>query len=125
MFATENPTVAAIKRAFGMEQQVDKENKLLFGRKLDVRPILEPDEIIWENLAYTGDEQRFRKYIMQFVSLLFLIINTLFTMYLTGIQSWLEREIPSLNYCPDVELTKEEAYKDMMKEFNGDKNEDP
>ena len=30
---------------------------LMFGRKPKVVPILEPDEIIWENLAYTRDQQ--------------------------------------------------------------------
>jgi hypothetical protein len=32
----------------------NQQNKILFGKDLDVVPILEPDEIIWENLAYTG-----------------------------------------------------------------------
>ena len=34
----------------------DKKQHLLFGRKVDIEGILEPDEIIWENLAFTGDE---------------------------------------------------------------------
>ena len=56
--------------------------KQLFGRNPKFTPILEPDEIIWENLAYTGSQQRVRKYIMQTIGLLFLVINTLFTLYL-------------------------------------------
>jgi len=28
---------------------------MLFSRELDVEPILEPDEIIWENLAYSPE----------------------------------------------------------------------
>jgi hypothetical protein len=31
------------------------ENKLLFGNEPDIVNIIEPDEIIWENLGYTGD----------------------------------------------------------------------
>ena len=30
------------------------------GHEIDVEEIIEPDEIIWENLAYTGSEQRIR-----------------------------------------------------------------
>ena len=37
---------------------------MLFNRQLTVKEILEPDEIIWENLAYTGDEQKVRRYII-------------------------------------------------------------
>lgn len=63
MFKRENPTVSAIKGVFGLKKN-EKQNKLLFGRELNIVPILEPDEIIWENLAYTGDEQKVRRYIM-------------------------------------------------------------
>ena len=28
----------------------------LFGKSIDVKPIVEPDEIIWENLKYTAKE---------------------------------------------------------------------
>jgi hypothetical protein len=35
--------------------KVDKTNKMMFSREIDVSPIIEPDEIIWENLSYTKD----------------------------------------------------------------------
>ena len=41
-------------------------------------------------------------------------------MYLSGIQSFVNQKIPSLNYCPEITLTKEDAYYDRMKDFNGD-----
>lgn len=79
---------------------------MLFNRPLEIKPILEPDEIIWENLAYTGEEQKARRYIMQLVSVFFILFNTLFTMYLGGIKYVLNREIPDLNCQDDIILTK-------------------
>jgi hypothetical protein len=32
------------------------QRKLFCNRELNVVPALEPDEILWANLAYTGDE---------------------------------------------------------------------
>lgn len=101
----------------GVFSTATKEEKELFGKELKIVPILEPDEIIWENLAYTGDEQRVRKYIMQVVSMFFLIANTLFTMYLAGIKNLTNKEIPPLN-CPGVEISKKLAYLDNKKEDN-------
>jgi len=46
--------------------------------------ILEPDEIIWENLAYTGAQQEARRYAILVFSVFFLLFNTLFTIYLGG-----------------------------------------
>lgn len=57
---------------------------ILFGKHPKIVPILEPDEIIWENLAYTKEQQKIRRYIMKVFSFNFLIVNTLFTMYLSG-----------------------------------------
>jgi hypothetical protein len=39
-----------------MPKNKSDENKQLFGRNPKISPILEPDEIIWDNLAYTGSE---------------------------------------------------------------------
>ena len=38
-----------------LRKQLPERN--LFGKPMKVVPILEPDEIIWENLAYTGEQQ--------------------------------------------------------------------
>ena len=32
----------------------------LFGKQITVKPIVEPDEIIWQNLAFTVKEQKLR-----------------------------------------------------------------
>lgn len=54
---------------------------------------------------------------MQFVSCVFLILNTLFTMYLAGIKNLTNKKIPSLN-CPGVAISKKLAYLDNQKEDN-------
>ena len=99
--------------------------RILFGKPMKVVPILEPDEIIWENLAYTGEQQQVRRYIMQTVAFFFLIANTLFTMYLGGFKSYLNTKIPVLNCDPELTYGKEDAYKDYMKGFNGNDKDKP
>jgi len=118
MYKNESTAVKCIKAI--VPQKEKKQVKLLFGRQLDVKPILEPDEIIWENLAYTGDEQKARKYAIQVFSCFFLVFNTLFTMYLSGFKVFMNREIPAAVGCPDSELLKEEVFKDFMKDEDGD-----
>lgn len=101
---------------------INKEKKEfeLFGKQPKVVPILEPDEIIWENLAYTKDQQQVRKYIIQVISILFLLWNTLFTMYLSGFRFYLNKKIPNLNCDPELTYTKIEAYKDQMKIYGAE-----
>jgi hypothetical protein len=53
-----------IKKIFLIQGKVELTTEKLMGSNLDVVPLIEPDEIIWENLAYTGDEQTVRKIIM-------------------------------------------------------------
>ena len=78
----------------------------MFGREIKIEPILEPDEIIWENLAYSVDEQNARKFAINVFSFFFLIINTLFTMYLSGFAYYMNREIPSPAGCPEEQIEK-------------------
>lgn len=54
------------------------------GQELEVVPIIEPDEIIWENLSYSGDEQLIRTIVMKIVAIFFLLLTTLLTMYISG-----------------------------------------
>lgn len=61
---------------------------------------------------------------MQVVSFFFIIANTLFTVYLSGFQSYINRKIPDLNCDSEREYTKIEAYKDYMKYFD-EKEEEP
>ena len=75
--------------------------QLLFcNRELNVFPPLEPDEIIWENLAYTGDEQYFRKILMQIISIIFLVLTTVLTIYIGSTKKLTNILIPNVK-CPD------------------------
>ena len=51
--------------------------------------------------------------------------NTLFTMYLGGFKSYLNTKIPALNCDPELTYSKEDAYKDHMKGFNGNDKDKP
>lgn len=62
---------------------------------------------------------------MQTVSSLFLVGNTLFTMYLAGFKYYLNAKIPNLNCDPELTYGKEESYIDHMKLYNGDENDNP
>ena len=67
---------------------------------------LQPDEIIWENLKYSGDDQRIRKWLMQFISVLFLILTTVLTIYIGAAESFVDEKIPEAN-CPDYYVEKD------------------
>lgn len=82
------------------------------GQELEVVPIIEPDEIIWENLAYTGDEQLIRTIIMKIVAIFFVLLTTLLTMYISGFALLAEQSIPDLACTPGVKTTKKDAFRD-------------
>lgn len=111
-FRKDNVTLSCFKKCFPSDDPMESnpDQKLLFGRKIDVVPNLDPDEIIWENLAYTGDEQKARKLAINIFSVFFLLFNTLFTMYLSGFSVFMNKAIPDAIGCPDVEITKKEAF---------------
>ena len=75
------------------------QQKQFCNKDLDVVEPLEPDEIIWENLAYTADQQKVRKIIMQIVAGIFLVLTTLFTIYMGAIGKILQAKIPDAT-CP-------------------------
>ena len=54
---------------------------------------------------------------MKIFSFNFLIVNTLFTMYLSGFQYYINKKIPALNCDPELEYSKVDAYKDYMKDY--------
>lgn len=96
--------------------------QLLFcNRELNVFPPLEPDEIIWENLAYTGDEQYFRKILMQIISIIFLVLTTVLTIYIGSTKKLTNILIPNVK-CPDYYLIRDpyeieyktQTYKDWL-----------
>lgn len=45
-----------IKKMFCIKGNVELTTEKLMGSNLDVEPLDEPDEIMWENLAYTGEQ---------------------------------------------------------------------
>ena len=102
-FKNENVTISCFKKLFPSEGPVESpEQKMLFGRKPQIVANLEPDEIIWENLAFTGDEQKARGLAVDIFSVFFLLFNTLFTMYLSGFSVFMNKAIPDAIGCPDV-----------------------
>jgi hypothetical protein len=121
-FKSESGAIGCFRKLFPSEDAGTQtsEQKLLFGRKIDIMPNLEPDEIIWENLAYTGDEQKARKLAINIFSVFFLLFNTLFTMYLSGFSVYMNKAIPDAIGCPDVEVTKKQAYVDAIKGWDDD-----
>lgn len=46
-------------------------------------------------------------------------------MYLAGFKSYLNAVIPVLNCDPELTYSKEDAYKDHMKNFNNNDNDKP
>ena len=85
------------------------------NHKLDIEPIIEPDEIIWENLAFSGDEQLIRKIGLYIISLAFLIVVVVFTMYMGGAQALVEGKIPSRE-CTTVQIPAKDAYMETVGE---------
>ena len=83
------------------------------NRELNVVPTLEPDEIIWENLAFSGDEQRARQIVIKIISVVFLVMTTILTIYIGGLNKWIGIVIP-VAVCPQYEFSKEQAYHDYQ-----------
>jgi hypothetical protein len=89
---------------FCIKGNVELTTNKLMGCNLDVETLVEPDEIIWENLAYTGDQQTGRNIIMQIISIIFLIIIAISTMYITGVSLLMDKFAPDVN-CPELPVT--------------------
>lgn len=53
---------------------------------------------------------------MQVISLLFVLFNAIFTIYLGGVKFVINREVPDLNCPEDIEITKAQAYADYHSE---------
>ena len=119
-FVKESAAISCIKKCVGGGSKIAPEQRKLFDRQIDVQPILEPDEIIWENLAFTGDEQRARRIAINIFSVIFLVLNTIFTMYLAGVTIFMNKEIPAAVGCPEISISKVEAYKDFLKDYDGE-----
>jgi chorismate-pyruvate lyase len=100
----EGSVTKIIKKMFCIKGNVELTTNKLMGCNLDVETLVEPDEIIWENLAYTGDQQTGRNIIMQIISIIFLIIIAISTMYITGVSLLMDKFAPDVN-CPELPVT--------------------
>jgi len=92
------------------------------GHEIDVEEIIEPDEIIWENLAYTGSEQRIRQLFTVLFALFFIGFSVVFTMATFGLDRLTEQEIPERE-CLGKKTEKIDAYLDIIKKYNLNNNE--
>ena len=54
----------------------------LFGEPLQVSELIDPDEILWENFPYDSASQNLRRFNMILLSLAFLVIVIIMTIYL-------------------------------------------
>jgi len=50
---------------------------LLFGEELDIEELLEPDEILWDNLEVTGMNLTLRKVATVVITLTLIVVTTL------------------------------------------------
>ena len=57
---------------------------------------------------------------MHIISCVFLILNTIFTMYLGGFKILLNTAIPSSNCDNEINYLKRDAYKDLLKDMDDD-----
>jgi hypothetical protein len=64
--------------------QVKKERTYLMGYELNVEDIVEPDDIKWENLSFTGTDQNIRAFQTGLIVLFFVAFTTVFTLYMNG-----------------------------------------
>ena len=70
---------------------------------MKVSEALDPDEIIWQNLAYDKTAQRYRSYVIRLLAILFTVLMILVTLYLNVLDEYLTLNIPSSN-CPEYWL---------------------
>mmetsp|Transcript_24596 Transcript_24596/g.38192 ORF Transcript_24596/g.38192 Transcript_24596/m.38192 type:complete len:146 (-) Transcript_24596:2569-3006(-) len=83
----ENNVVKFLKQFFCIATKKTKDSQFLMGKKIQVEPIIEPDEILWENLSFSMEEQFVRKLTMQIVALIFILIATMASFYMAGFDS--------------------------------------
>ena len=67
---------------------------------MDVSQALDPDEIIWQNLAYDKRAQRYRSYVIRLLAILFTLVMILVSLYLNVLNAYLTLNIPNSS-CPD------------------------
>ena len=70
------------------------------GQSLNVGVCYEPDDIIWDNLSYTVEQQRLRTAIMYLISIIVTFVAIIITVFIGGFKKWMQLEIPT-SYCPE------------------------
>mmetsp|Transcript_39352 Transcript_39352/g.60158 ORF Transcript_39352/g.60158 Transcript_39352/m.60158 type:complete len:120 (+) Transcript_39352:4378-4737(+) len=81
------------------------------SHRLNIFPIVNPQEILWQNFQYPVEEQYFRKISIIIVGVLFVCFNFIIYIYLQGLSNFVENKIP-VPQCPNQHFTKEDAYRD-------------
>lgn len=56
MYGKEKIVAKYVKKCLRKIEEPKQQTKLLFGRELKIVQALEPDEIIWQNLAFSQEE---------------------------------------------------------------------
>jgi len=80
----ENSLIKGVKKLFCIPTKKTKDTQFIMGSKIEVDHIIEPDEILWENLSFSIEEQLVRKFTMQIIALLFILAATVIMFYLNG-----------------------------------------
>jgi hypothetical protein len=68
---------------------------------------LEPDEIIWDNLIYTKENQKIRNYILGLISIVFMAFAVIVTVYIEAVESWMGITFPT-TLCPSLYKEKDQ-----------------
>jgi len=96
---------------FCIKHYKPKRNKgLLFGKELDIEEILEPDEIIWNNLEVTGSNYTLRQVATVVITLVLIVITTICSFGANGLAQLIDQEFP-MRTC-DSTIDKLDAYYD-------------
>ena len=68
-------------------------------QELQLQQAYEPDEIIWDNLQYTKDQQNVRLYFMYFISVIMIAVAIYITLMLGALEKFFETYYPD-PFCP-------------------------
>ena len=90
-----HPLLQCIKSVFGLNAK-EKELIEFNKQKMDVKKAVEPDQIVWENLKFSYQEQTFRSRIVFFLSIFTIFSVIIITSITDAADSLLSRDA-----CPE------------------------
>ena len=99
LFKKQILVVRCLNKCF-RRQKVKQEHQLFCGQELKIMQPLEPDEIIWSNLAHSKKAQSIRGHSLMLFSLLVLLFFALVAIYLSALNDELQGHIHGA-HCPD------------------------